>query len=45
MVWLFPYLSRNRNLTRPEGILLVVAYLAYMTYLVLQATGTLHYIK
>lgn len=45
MVWLFPYLSRSRSITRPAGVLLIILYVAYMAYLVLCATGVLHSVK
>ncbi|MDE7236960.1 MAG: calcium/sodium antiporter [Paramuribaculum sp.] len=35
--WLFGWLFGHRTITRPEGALLLAAYIAYLTYLVLQS--------
>lgn len=45
LIWLIPYLSRGRNITRPAGVIFILLYLAYMAYLVLCATGVLHSVK
>ncbi|MCH5346114.1 MAG: calcium/sodium antiporter [Muribaculaceae bacterium] len=37
LFWLFGRFFRNKTITRPEGVFLFLCYLAYISYLVLQA--------
>lgn len=39
LLWVFPFLSKSRKINRGEGVVLTLLYVAYMTYLVLRASG------
>lgn len=37
LFWIFGWLFRERTITRPEGAIMTLCYIAYITYLVLQS--------